>query len=104
MHDTIIRPYAGDLLVVILIYCAVKSFMNMPIIATASGVLLFSYLVEISQYFDLIKLLGWQNSVLAQLVLGSSYSWIDMLLYTIGFVIIIVFENIRSARTSVLKI
>jgi hypothetical protein len=26
MHDAIIRPYGGDFLVVILIYCIVKSF------------------------------------------------------------------------------
>ncbi|WP_295791406.1 DUF2809 domain-containing protein [Mucilaginibacter sp.] len=57
-HDTIIRPYGGDFLVVILIYCFVKSFINTPVVGTALGVLLFSYMVEVSQYFHLVNLLG----------------------------------------------
>jgi uncharacterized membrane protein YfcA len=34
-HDQIIRPYIGDLLVVILIYCFVKSFLDTPVFKTA---------------------------------------------------------------------
>ncbi len=35
-HDSIIRPYIGDLLVVILLYCFVKSFVNTPVFMTAA--------------------------------------------------------------------
>jgi len=28
VHDNLIRPYVGDLLVVVLIYCLIKSFLN----------------------------------------------------------------------------
>ena len=55
LHDGFIRPYFGDFLVVILIYCFVKSFANIPVIKTAVGVLLFSYFVEMTQYFKLVK-------------------------------------------------
>lgn len=48
-HDRIIRPYIGDLLVVILIYCFVKSFLNTPVWPTAIGVLIFSYTIEVLQ-------------------------------------------------------
>jgi len=34
-HGSIIRPYIGNLLVVILIYCFVKSFANTPVFITA---------------------------------------------------------------------
>ncbi|MCW5910752.1 MAG: DUF2809 domain-containing protein [Cyclobacteriaceae bacterium] len=30
VHDSFIRPYVGDVLVVILIYCFVKSFIDLP--------------------------------------------------------------------------
>ncbi len=44
-HDQILRQYVGDLLVVILIYCFVKSFLATPFINTALAVLAFSYTV-----------------------------------------------------------
>jgi nitric oxide reductase large subunit len=46
MHDAIIRPYGGDVLIGILIYCFVKSFINTPVWPTSIAVLLFCYLVE----------------------------------------------------------
>ena len=94
-HDTIIRPYGGDFLVVILIYCFVKSVINTPVIKTALGVLLFSYLVEVSQYFHLVTLLGMQHSKLANIMLGTSFSFTDLLAYTLGIGLIIVVENLR---------
>ncbi|SDT69833.1 Protein of unknown function [Mucilaginibacter mallensis] len=66
-HDALIRPYGGDFLVVILVYCLIKSFMDSPVSPTIIGVLLFSYLVEISQYFHLVNLLGLENSKLPAL-------------------------------------
>ena len=45
LNDGFIRPYFGDFLVVMLIYCFVKSIANLPVIKTAVGVLLFSYFV-----------------------------------------------------------
>ena len=57
-HDNFVRSYGGDFLVVILLYCFIKSFIVKPVIKTAIAVLIFAYSVEISQYFHLIKLLG----------------------------------------------
>ena len=39
VHDNFIRPYVGDVLVVILMYCFVKSFLDVPALALAGGVL-----------------------------------------------------------------
>jgi Protein of unknown function (DUF2809) len=92
VHDAIIRPYIGDVLVVILIYCFVKSFYNFNNIAIALIVLIFSYLVEILQYCNLVEHLGLQHNKLANIVIGNSFSWIDMLCYTIGIITTIAFE------------
>lgn len=98
VHDAIIRPYIGDLLVVILIYCFVKSFIDTPPLKTAIAVLLFAYAVELSQYLNLVKHLGLQHSRLANVVMGNSFEWIDMLAYTIGAVIIVLAEYIIQKR------
>ena len=57
VHDRFIRPYVGDFLVVILIYCFVRSFFNLPVITTAASVFLFACAVEMAQYFNVANLL-----------------------------------------------
>jgi len=94
-HDSIIRPYGGDFLVVILIYCFVKSFVNTPVAGTGLAVLLFSYMVEVSQHFHLVTLLGLQDSKLARILLGTSFSFNDLLAYTLGIGLVLVAENLR---------
>ena len=96
MHDTIIRPYGGDFLVVILLYCLVKSFINFPVLLTAGWVLFFAYAVEVSQYFHLVKILGFQDSKTAKILLDTSFSFIDMLTYTLGIILVIATENLLA--------
>ncbi len=89
VHDRIIRPYAGDFLVVIFLYCLVQSAGRRPVGPPLVGVLLFSYLVEIGQYFHLVAQLGLGHSRVARLVLGSAFSWADMLAYTLGALLVL---------------
>lgn len=96
VHDTIIRPYIGDLLVVILLYCFVKSFADLPVFPTAISVLLFSFLIEISQYFKIIELLGLQNSAIARVIMGTSFAWIDIIAYIGGIAIVLFVEKIKK--------
>jgi DNA integrity scanning protein DisA with diadenylate cyclase activity len=96
LHDAFIRPYGGDFLVVILIYCFVKTWIDTPVVKTALGVLVFAYLVEVSQYFHLVNLLGWQNSGTARMLMGTSFSFIDLLTYTLGVGFIIIAEKILN--------
>ena len=98
MHDAIIRPYGGDVLVGILIYCFVKSFLNSPVLPTVLSVLLFCYLIEIGQYFNYVTVLGLQNSRIACVVLGTGFSWIDMLCYTAGMLVVLLLERIMQSE------
>jgi hypothetical protein len=92
LHDTIIRPYGGDFLVVILIYCFVKSFLNTPVIATSVAVLLFYYLIETLQFFNVVDLLGLGKSTIARIVIGTSFAWTDLLAYTLGILLVLAIE------------
>jgi hypothetical protein len=94
IHDAIIRPYIGDVLVVILIYCFVKAFFKVPVFITAVSVLLLAYTVEMLQYFNIVEKLGLENSKLASVVIGTSFSWNDILAYTIGILLILLVEKI----------
>lgn len=97
-QDAIIRPYGGDFLVVILIYCFVKSFLNTRLLPTVVCVLLFAYVVEISQYFHLVNIVGLQNSKAARMIMGTSFSWTDMLMYTLGMIIVWIFEMLFNNK------
>ena len=92
LHDAIIRPYGGNFLVVILIYCFVKSFLNTPVFPTALAVLLFSYAIETLQYFNLVDLLGLEKSTIARTVIGTSFAWTDLLAYTLGVLLVLIVE------------
>jgi len=93
VNDQIIRPYVGDVLVVILIYCFVKAFFNFPVLKTTVGVLLFAYLIEALQYFQFVKRVGLEHSRLANVVIGNYFAWEDIIAYTIGAVIILFVER-----------
>lgn len=98
VNDSFVRPYFGDFLVVILIYCFVRSFWQGRVMTTALAVLLFSYFVEVTQYFKLIKHLGLQNSTAAKIILGNSFAWSDMLAYTLGILLVIIVEELVAKR------
>ena len=98
VKDAIIRPYVGDFLVVMLVYCSIRAFLNFSVRSTAIFTLLFAYAVEIAQYLNMLKWLGLENNRFARIVLGSSFEWIDMLAYTLGAVFIIIVEKYISKK------
>ena len=49
VRDKFVRPYFGDYLVVILIYCSIRAFIKVSPIKLAIGVLVFAYSVEVLQ-------------------------------------------------------
>ncbi len=96
IHDRIIRPYVGDVLVVILIYCFMRSFFKLPVIPLAVGVLLFAFLVETLQYFKIVEVLGLQGSAFFRTIIGTDFAWMDMLTYVIGIAIVLIVEKMRK--------
>ena len=94
VHDNFIRPYFGDFLVVMLLYCFLKSFLNVSVWIAASLVLVFSFAIEIAQYFNTVEKLGLQHYKIAKVVLGNSFAWMDLLAYIVGILTVIIIEKI----------
>ncbi|PKF75228.1 DUF2809 domain-containing protein [Chryseobacterium sp. PMSZPI] len=92
-----IRAYLGDVIVVILIYTFVKSFIKVrndqKLIL---GVLIFSFAVEFAQYFNIAEKLGFRQGSLMYVVIGNSFSWIDILCYTIGCLLLYIGINLKN--------
>lgn len=100
VNDRWIRPLLGDALVVILIFCFVRSFFPLPTIPLAVGVLLFAYTVEFAQYFELVDRLGLADNRLAATVIGTTFDWRDLLAYTAGVGIILLIHLLGKADSS----
>jgi hypothetical protein len=98
VDDRIVRPYVGDFLVVILVYCFLRSFIDLPVKTLALSALVFSYAVEFLQYLDILTMLGLNGSTLARTVLGSSFEWTDLLAYTLGIILVLCVENIVARK------
>ncbi|WP_103867052.1 DUF2809 domain-containing protein [Aquimarina sp. I32.4] len=93
IDDVVIRPHIGDTIFVILLYCAVKSFFEVKTIPLVVAVLLVCYMLEVLQYFDIIGIMGLKEYTLAPIILGKSFSWLDIIAYTFGAVMIIWLEK-----------
>lgn len=93
LHDKIIRPYGGDVLAPVLLYCLVRGSVAVSTTRAAGLVLLVSYLIECLQYFHLLTWLGWQPSRLAAVLLGNHFEWADLLAYTLGVALVLLAER-----------
>lgn len=87
-----VRAYLGDVIVVMLIYTFIKTFFriedNKKLIL---GILIFSFLIEVAQYFNIAEKLGFRKGSLMYIVIGNSFSWIDILCYVAGCLLLFVF-------------
>lgn len=93
VHDKFIRPYVGDLLVVIFIYTFCKSFLKISVNQAVAFVLFFSFSIEALQYIHFINLLGLQNNFIAKIILGNSFAWADFIAYLSGMLLVLLIEK-----------
>ncbi len=93
VNDRFVRPYVGDFLVVILLYTMLKIFWNASVKFVAYSVLVFSFVLEILQYFKLVDLLGLGHIKIARILIGTSFAWEDLLAYFLGIMTVLWFEG-----------
>ena len=90
-----LRAYFGDVLVVILIYTFMLTFLEIKNKTLLNiGVFLFACVIELAQYFHFAEWFGLKNNKIAMIVLGNSFSWIDILCYAMGSFCIFTFHKI----------
>ncbi len=95
VHDRFIRPYVGDVLVVVVVYCFVRIWVPQGVRLLPLYVFLFAAGVEVLQYFHLVELLGVGNNTFLRVVLGSVFDVKDILCYGIGCVFLEGFERVK---------
>ena len=95
-HSTWLRAYGGDVLVIPLIYCLVRVFVQiwprvMPAVMCGIG-----FLAEFAQYLHLSDRLGFARGSLPAIIIGTSFSWWDILCYIAGMLLIYAAIRLRT--------
>ena len=94
-----IRSYLGDYLVVILLYYLVESFYDVPPLVLSVSIFAFACGVEIAQYFKLADVLGLQPGSVLSILIGTSFSWMDILMYFAGSATAYFADTSKSLQT-----
>lgn len=88
-----VRAYLGDVIVVVLMYTLILSFFKVENrTKLIIGLFIFSVIVEVLQYFKIADVLGLKPGSMAAIIVGNSFSWIDILCYGVGGVLIYLIE------------
>lgn len=95
-----IRSYLGDVLVVILIYTIIRTITpDKPgkwfILPTA--ILVFSFIVEFLQLWGFCDRFSIENKLL-RIIIGTGFSYIDLICYAIGIIPCCLVELIRDRK------
>ena len=100
IKDNFIRPYFGDFLVIFLVYFFLLSCINADKNKIALGVLIFAFTVEIIQYFQVLSYFNLEKNRILRIVAGNTFSFEDLIIYTIAFLTIIIFNRYNPKTLS----
>lgn len=98
VHDDFIRPYIGDVLVVIVLYCLIRIFIPDKGRLLPLYIFVFAAGVEGLQYLDLVSRLGLENHTFLRVVIGSVFDWTDILCYGIGCIILSICQKLLGIK------
>lgn len=105
VHDSFIRPYLGDVIVMSVLYCFLRTVLPIRIWKKLHThrcswwiVILFGFavMVERLQGIHIVELLGLSGSAAASTMIGTSFDWGDMLCYLSGCAVLCGLELAES--------
>lgn len=104
VNDSFIRPYVGDVLVVMLICAFLRIFIPekpklLPLYTT-----LFAVAVEVLQYFDFVRLLSLEGNRILSVALGRTFDVRDIICYIAGGIIFFSAERFFVAKQTRRKV
>lgn len=98
VRDAFIRPYVGDMLVVVLVYTCVRVLFPEKPRLLPLYVFLFAAGVEALQGMRIVELLGLQNNRFFSILIGTTFDWKDIICYGVGCVLLGVWEVVLWKR------
>lgn len=94
VRDKIIRPYFGDVVVIVLLYSLVRIFVKSANKNIVWKIFLFAIMIEVLQYFRIIEILRLQNNKFISILLGTTFDFTDIICYILGTLFVLLIEKI----------
>lgn len=92
IHDKFIRPYIGDVIVVVVVYTFVRIFIPEKVRMLPLYVFIFAAGVEVLQLFHIVDILGLGSNRFMRILIGSVFDMADVICYGIGCVMLGIYE------------
>lgn len=85
VHDDLVRPYIGDVIVMWAVYCLAQIILGgrFGSYKVAVGSLIFAFFVELLQKFRIVDMLGIKSPIL-RTIIGTSFAPADLVCYLAG--------------------
>lgn len=98
VHDRFFRPYVGDVLVVMVLYFAIRSISVWKVRMLPLWIFLFAAGVESLQYVQIADLLGAKKYPILRIIVGATFDVKDIVCYGIGCILLGVYEVLRRRK------
>ena len=95
VHDDFIRPYVGDVLVVIVIYTFIRIIVPEKCKLIPLFLFIFAAGVELLQLANIVEILGVADNKFLKILIGSVFDIKDIACYAVGCVILCMYEWVR---------
>lgn len=103
IHDRFIRPYIGDVIVVIVVYTFVRIFIPERVRLLPLYVFIFAAGVEVLQLFHIVDILGLENNRFMRILIGSVFDMADVICYGVGCVMLGIYEWMMAKKIKSLE-
>lgn len=88
VHDDFIRPYIGDVLVVIVIYTFIRIIVPEKCKLLPLYIFILATGVELLQLANIVEILGVEDNRFLKILIGSVFDIKDIVCYAVGCVIL----------------
>ncbi len=98
VHDQFVRPYIGDVLVVVVLYFLVRVLLPEGYIWLPAFLFVCATGVEFLQYLNLVELLGLSGNRFMRILLGSVFDMKDIVCYGVGCAVLQMWELFQKRK------
>ena len=92
VHDAFVRPYLGDVIVVVVLYTFIRIFVPEKCPLLPLWVFVFAAGVEVLQLLHIVDLLGLGNISFFRILIGSVFDVKDIIFYAVGCALLGIYE------------
>ncbi len=101
VKDRFIRPYLGDVLVVVLVYFFIKIFILNKIKFLSIYVFVFAVFVEFLQYINIVDILHLANINFFKILIGTTFDIKDIFCYFLGSIPLFILDLLIRRKNEI---